>query len=106
MRLFRKKTRIEEAAPVEAAAPEALEEVSPSEGDEQADKPKPRRRRGTRGGRGRGKKKVEAAAEGLSCAVDAFYVPLPGDAAVGSDGVSQRHSVRHVPGDGRQLLHR
>ncbi|HEY7003089.1 MAG TPA: Rne/Rng family ribonuclease, partial [Gaiellaceae bacterium] len=60
MRFFRKKTRTEEAAPVEAAAPEALEEVSPSAGDEQADKPKPRRRRGTRGGRGRSKKKVEA----------------------------------------------
>ncbi len=64
MRFFRKNMRTEETAPQEAAAPEALEEVSPSEGDEQADKPKPRRRRGTRGGRGRSKKKVEATAEG------------------------------------------
>ncbi len=63
MRFFRRNTRTEEAAPVEAAAPEALEEVSPSKEDEQADKPKPRRRRGTRGGRGRSKKKVEATAE-------------------------------------------
>ena len=60
MRLFRKKTSSEEAAPPEAAAPEALEEASPSQADGQADKPKPRRRRGTRGGRGRGKKKIEA----------------------------------------------
>ena len=64
MRLFRKKTSSEEAAPTEAAAPEALEEASPSQADGQADKPKPRRRRGTRGGRGRGKKKVEAAEGG------------------------------------------
>ena len=64
MRLFRKKTSSEEAAPPEAAAPEALEEASPSQADGQADKPKPRRRRGTRGGRGRGKKKVEAAEGG------------------------------------------
>jgi len=64
VRFFRKKTRTEEAAPVEAAAPEALEEDSSSQGDEQADKPKPRRRRGTRGGRGRSKKKVEGTAEG------------------------------------------
>ena len=64
MRFFRKKMRTEEAAPAEAATPEALEEASPSQADGQADKPKPRRRRGTRGGRGRGgKKKVEAAAE-------------------------------------------
>jgi ribonuclease G len=64
VRFFRKKTRTEEAAPGEAATPEALEEASPSQADGQADKPKPRRRRGTRGGRGRGgKKKVEAAAE-------------------------------------------
>jgi ribonuclease G len=63
VRFFRKKTRTEETAPVEAAAHEALEEDSPSRGDEQADKPKPRRRRGTRGGRGRSKKKVEATAE-------------------------------------------
>jgi len=45
VRFFRKKTRTEEAAPVEAAALEALEEDSSSQGDEQADKPKPRRRR-------------------------------------------------------------
>ena len=65
MRFFRKKTRTEEAAPREAAAPEALEEASPSQEDGQADTPKPRRRRGTRGGRGRGgKKKVEAAEGG------------------------------------------
>jgi ribonuclease G len=64
VRFFRRNTRTEEAAPVAAAAPEAPEEVSPSTGDEQADKPKPRRRRGTRGGRGRSKKKVEATAEG------------------------------------------
>jgi len=64
VRLFRKKASSEEAAPPEAAAPEALEEASPSEADGQADKPKPRRRRGTRGGRGRGKKKVEAAEGG------------------------------------------
>jgi ribonuclease G len=64
VRLFRKKTSSEEAAPPEAAAPEALEEASPSQADGQADKPKPRRRRGTRGGRGRGKKKVEAAEGG------------------------------------------
>jgi ribonuclease G len=63
VRFFRKKTSTEETAPSEAAAPEALEEVSPSGGDEQADKPKPRRRRGSRGGRGRTKKKVEATAE-------------------------------------------
>jgi ribonuclease G len=64
VRFFRKKMRTEEAAPAEAATPEALEEASPSQADGQADKPKPRRRRGTRGGRGRGgKKKVEAAAE-------------------------------------------
>ncbi|HET6656614.1 MAG TPA: Rne/Rng family ribonuclease [Gaiellaceae bacterium] len=63
MRFFRKKTRTEEAPPAVAAAPEALEEASPSQADGQADKPKPRRRRGTRGGRGRGKKKVEAAAQ-------------------------------------------
>jgi ribonuclease G len=64
VRFFRKKTRTEEAAPSEAATPEALEEASPSRADGQADRPKPRRRRGTRGGRGRGgKKKVEAAAE-------------------------------------------
>ena len=63
MRFFRKKST-EEAAPAEAAAPEALEETSPSQADGQADKPKPRRRRGSRGGRGRGgKKKVEATAE-------------------------------------------
>ena len=63
MRFFRKKST-EEAAPVEAAAPEALEETSASQADGQADKPKPRRRRGSRGGRGRGgKKKVEATAE-------------------------------------------
>ena len=64
MRFFRKKTSSEEAAPAEAAAPEALEEASPSQADGPADKPKPRRRRGTRGGRGRGKKKVEAAEGG------------------------------------------
>jgi ribonuclease G len=63
VRFFRKKTSTEETAPSEAAAPGALEEVSPSGGDEQADKPKPRRRRGSRGGRGRSKKKVEATAE-------------------------------------------
>ena len=63
MRFFRKKTRTEETAPPQAAAPEALEEASPSEGDQQSEKPKPRRRRGTRGGRGRSKKKVEATAE-------------------------------------------
>jgi ribonuclease G len=63
VRFFRKKTSTEEAPPTQAAAPEALEEASPSRADGQADKPKPRRRRGTRGGRGRGKKKVEAAAE-------------------------------------------
>ena len=63
MRFFRKKST-EEAAPAEAAAPEALEETSPSQADGQADKPKPRRRRGSRGGRGRGgKKKVETTAE-------------------------------------------
>jgi ribonuclease G len=62
VRFFRRKTRTEEAAPAEAAAPEALEEASPSQADGQADKPKPRRRRGTRGGRGRGKKKVETPA--------------------------------------------
>jgi hypothetical protein len=55
VRLFRKKTSSEEVAPTEAAAPEVLEEASPSQADGQADKPKPRRRRGTRGGRGRGK---------------------------------------------------
>jgi ribonuclease G len=59
VRFFRKKTRSEETAPVEAAAPEALED-SPSRRGEQADKPRPRRRRGTRGGRGRSNKKVEA----------------------------------------------
>jgi len=64
VRLFRKKTRIEEAAPTEAAAPEALEVTSPPRADEQTDKTKPRRRRGSRGGRGRGKKKVEAAGSG------------------------------------------
>jgi ribonuclease G len=64
VRFFRKKTRTGEAAPVEAAAPEALEEDSSSQGDEQADKPKPRRRRGTRGGRGRSKKKVDGTADG------------------------------------------
>jgi ribonuclease G len=62
VRFFRKKST-EEAAPIEAAAPEALEEASSSKGDGQADKPKPRRRRGTRGGRGRSKKKVVGAAE-------------------------------------------
>jgi len=63
VRFFRKKST-EEAAPAEAAAPEALEETSPSQADGQADKPKPRRRRGSRGGRGRGgKKKVETTAE-------------------------------------------
>jgi ribonuclease G len=63
VRFFRKKST-EEAAPAEAAAPEALEETSPSQADGQADKPKPRRRRGSRGGRGRGgKKNVEATAE-------------------------------------------
>jgi ribonuclease G len=64
VRFFRKKTRTQETAPSQAAAPEALEEASPPQGDAQADKPKPRRRRGTRGGRGRSKKKVEATAEG------------------------------------------
>ena len=63
MRFFRKKST-EEAAPAEAAAPEALEQTSPSRADGQADKPKPRRRRGSRGGRGRGgKKKGEGTAE-------------------------------------------
>jgi len=64
VRFFRKKTSSEEVAPTEAAAPEVLEEASPSQGDGQADKPKPRRRRGTRGGRGRGGKKKVDAAEG------------------------------------------
>jgi ribonuclease G len=66
VRFFRKKTSSEEAAPAEAAAPEALEEATPSQADGQADRPKPRRRRGTRGGRGRGKKKVEAAEGGAT----------------------------------------
>jgi ribonuclease G len=65
VRFFRKKQR-EEAAPPEAAAPEAPEGVSSPEGDPQAEKPKPRRRRGTRGGRGRNKKTVEAGADGES----------------------------------------
>ena len=77
MRFFRKKTRIEGTAPQEAAAPEALEEVSPSEGDEQAEKPKPRRRRGTRGGRGRSKKKVEATAEAEKPQKAAKAEPMP-----------------------------
>jgi ribonuclease G len=64
VRFFRKQTRSEEQAPVEAAAPEALEEATPPEADGQPEKPKPRRRRGTRGGRGRNKKKVEGAPEG------------------------------------------
>jgi ribonuclease G len=76
VRFFRKKESTEEAAPGEAAAPEALEEASPSEGEAQADKPKPRRRRGTRGGRGRTKKKVEATAEG-SAKTEAKAEPKP-----------------------------
>ena len=77
MRFFRKKTRTEEAAPVRAAAPEALEEDSPSQGEEQADKPKPRRRRGTRGGRGRGKKKVEGATAETEAKAEAKAEPKP-----------------------------
>jgi ribonuclease G len=76
VRFFRKKASTEGAAPGEAAAPEALEEASPSEGEAQADKPKPRRRRGTRGGRGRTKKKVEATAEG-SAKTEAKAEPKP-----------------------------
>jgi len=76
VRFFRKKESTEEAAPREAAAPEALEEASPPEGEAQADKPKPRRRRGTRGGRGRTKKKVEATAEG-SAKTEAKAEPKP-----------------------------
>jgi ribonuclease G len=63
VRFFRKKTRAEEQAPSEAAAPEALEEATPSREDGEAEKAKPRRRRGTRGGRGRSKKKVEGTVE-------------------------------------------
>jgi ribonuclease G len=76
VRFFRKKESTEEAAPREAAAPEALEEASRSEGEAQADKPKPRRRRGARGGRGRTKKKVEATAEG-SAKTEAKAEPKP-----------------------------
>ena len=62
---FRRKTRVAEQAPAQAAAPAPLEEErrEPSEGGspaEEAEK-KPRRRRGTRGGRGR--RKAEAPAQ-------------------------------------------
>ncbi|MEO8290576.1 MAG: Rne/Rng family ribonuclease [Gaiellaceae bacterium] len=64
MRFFRKQTRSEEQAPVQAAAPEAPEVAASPEAAGPPEQTKPRRRRGTRGGRGRNKKKVETAPEG------------------------------------------
>ena len=94
MRFFRKKST-EEAAPAEAAAPEALEETSPSQADGQADKPKPRRRRGSRGGRGRGgKKKVEAAAES-GAKTDSKAEPK-------AEAKQQRQSRQRKPKDGEE----
>jgi ribonuclease G len=62
LRWFRRRTKSEEQAPTEAAAPTEVPEPVTTEPAEEAGQPtpsKPRRRRGSRGGRGRSRKPAE-----------------------------------------------